>query len=189
MNFAIRFRASATALFDHADRPLGDADLLSKLSLCQTMTFTIGLEFLCANFHVFLLARQYWGANKFFADQGKYRMLAMDLQQSGAHNALMQFNVRQYRKLKNWTQQRLAKESGVSQGTISLIETGEQEPGAATLFQLASALGVLPHLLPDEFKRGEAIDEIEFLLAPLTEAERKGAAAILRAYVESVPRG
>ena len=116
-------------------------------------------------------------------------MLAMDLQQRGAHNALMQFNVRQYRKLKNWTQQRLAKESGVSQGTISLIETGEQEHGAATLFQLASALGVLPHLLSDEFKRGEATDEIEVLLAPLTEAERKGAAATLRAYVESVPRG
>ena len=104
-------------------------------------------------------------------------------------NALMQFNVRQFRKAKGWTQQKLAKESGVSQGTISLIETGEQEPGAVTLFQLAEALGVLPHVLSDGFNRGEAIDEIEDLLAPLNEAERLSAASILRAYVESVQRG
>ena len=116
-------------------------------------------------------------------------MLGMDQHRGAAHNPLMQFNVRQYRKLKNWTQQKHAKESGISQGTISLIETGEQEPGAATLFQLAEALGVFPHLLSDEFRRGQATDEIDELLAPLSEDQRKGAAAILRAYVETVPRG
>jgi len=46
------------------------------------------------------------------------------------------------RAKKGWSQSRLAKESGIGQGTLSRIETGTQEPRAQTLVKIADALDV-----------------------------------------------
>ena len=51
-------------------------------------------------------------------------------------------------ELKNISQSKLAKDSGVSQAQISRLLSGEQHPGLLTLTKLATALGVtIPELL------------------------------------------
>ncbi len=43
-----------------------------------------------------------------------------------------------------WTQERLAKEAGISQKALSKIETNEVEPRFSTILKLAEAFGVDP---------------------------------------------
>jgi transcriptional regulator with XRE-family HTH domain len=50
--------------------------------------------------------------------------------------------LRRLRKRKGLTQQELAKHAGVSQYTITEIETGRRDPRPSTLRKLADALGV-----------------------------------------------
>lgn len=47
------------------------------------------------------------------------------------------------RLVKGWSQEQLAKESGISQSTIAGLE-GERNPGSARVAQIAAALGVNP---------------------------------------------
>src|SRR6266542_1725486 len=42
----------------------------------------------------------------------------------------------------NWTQEQLAKETGLSKGFLSDIEAGKRVPGAESLLYLSTALGV-----------------------------------------------
>ncbi len=51
-------------------------------------------------------------------------------------------NLRRIRKARGWGQVALAKESGVSQPTISEIETDQRDPHASTLRKLGDVLGV-----------------------------------------------
>jgi len=52
-------------------------------------------------------------------------------------------NIRQYRKEKNLSQDRLSKEAGVAYNTIVKIESGENpNPTIDTLERIAKALGV-----------------------------------------------
>jgi len=48
--------------------------------------------------------------------------------------------VRSLREHKNWSQEDLAKESGLRRPHISLIENNERTPGAGSLIKLADAL-------------------------------------------------
>lgn len=50
--------------------------------------------------------------------------------------------VRDERKKRHWSQDTLAKKSGVSQGMISLIERGVNAPTTETLVPIANALGI-----------------------------------------------
>jgi len=54
----------------------------------------------------------------------------------------MTTGIKKCREAKGWSQYRLAKESGVSQGRISEIEAGKGSPSLGTLRALAKALGV-----------------------------------------------
>jgi len=49
-----------------------------------------------------------------------------------------------------WTQERLAKEAGISQKALSKIETNEVEPRFSTILKLAEAFGVDPSELVDQ---------------------------------------
>ncbi len=49
-----------------------------------------------------------------------------------------------------WTQERLAKEAGISQKALSKIETNEVEPHFSTILKLAQAFGVDPSELVDQ---------------------------------------
>lgn len=51
-------------------------------------------------------------------------------------------NLEFYRNDKNWTQERLEAESGVSQGYISALERGTKQPTIPIVKKLAAALGV-----------------------------------------------
>ncbi len=50
--------------------------------------------------------------------------------------------VRELRKARRWSQQRLGDEAGVSAQTIWHMETGRHVPETATLLKVAGALGV-----------------------------------------------
>lgn len=50
--------------------------------------------------------------------------------------------VREMRKARRWSQQRLGDESGVSAQTVWHLETGRHVPETATLLKVASGLGV-----------------------------------------------
>lgn len=50
--------------------------------------------------------------------------------------------ITEIRAKKGWSQTDLARESGITQGTLSRIESGAQEPRAQTLIKLADALNV-----------------------------------------------
>ena len=50
--------------------------------------------------------------------------------------------VRRLREERQWSQPRLAVESGIAVSGISLIENGRRNPNAGTLTRLADALGV-----------------------------------------------
>ena len=54
----------------------------------------------------------------------------------------MTTDIEKCRKAKAWSQYKLAKESGVTQPTISRIEAGKYNPSHGTLRALAKALGV-----------------------------------------------
>jgi len=49
--------------------------------------------------------------------------------------------IRMLRQLRGMKQAHLAREAGLSQGTLSKIENGRHEPGLATTRRLALALG------------------------------------------------
>jgi transcriptional regulator with XRE-family HTH domain len=58
-------------------------------------------------------------------------------------------SVRAERVKRFWTQERLAKESGISQKALSKIETNEVEPRFSTILKIAEALGLDPSELVD----------------------------------------
>lgn len=51
-------------------------------------------------------------------------------------------NIIKYREQKGWSQQKLAKEAGISQASIHYWEKGERIPKSKSIAQLASALSV-----------------------------------------------
>jgi transcriptional regulator with XRE-family HTH domain len=59
--------------------------------------------------------------------------------------------LKQMRKAKGWTRYRLAKESGVTQQALRLLEQRGSNPKLSTLYKLAAAFGVeIAELLPPQ---------------------------------------
>lgn len=50
--------------------------------------------------------------------------------------------IKYFRQRKNWNQSQLAEESGISQVSISKIESGKVIPNGRTIIKLCSALGI-----------------------------------------------
>lgn len=55
---------------------------------------------------------------------------------------ILGLNIKAERNRKNWSQSTLAEKSNLSTTSISLIETGEQIPGAFALYQISKALQI-----------------------------------------------
>jgi transcriptional regulator with XRE-family HTH domain len=55
---------------------------------------------------------------------------------------LLASNIKTYRKLHGWTQEKLAEEAKTATGYIATIETGKKFPSARMLERLASALRI-----------------------------------------------
>jgi transcriptional regulator with XRE-family HTH domain len=91
--------------------------------------------------------------------------------------ALFARKVRQARKLKHWSQAKLADQTGISEETISNIERQSASTKLATAAKLAEALGIelWELLLPDTASEGasapierrEALTELQSLLDQL----------------------
>jgi len=72
--------------------------------------------------------------------------------------------LRKLRKAKGWTLRELDRRSGISNATISRIESGLSAPKPESLIALANALGVDPKILLDApVKNTKAIDLVEAL--------------------------
>ena len=52
------------------------------------------------------------------------------------------FNVERHRKSKNWSQEELAAEAGITQDMVSTIENNRANPTVLTVEQIAEALGI-----------------------------------------------
>lgn len=61
-------------------------------------------------------------------------------------------NLKHYRELKGWSQNKLAKNAGVAQSAVYNIEKGNRDPGTRTLQKLAIALGVSEQQLLSELE-------------------------------------
>lgn len=61
--------------------------------------------------------------------------------------AILADNVKYYRQLKGWTQERLAEASRLSLGAIQMLESKKRWPNPDTLVTVAGALGVQPYIL------------------------------------------
>ncbi|MCK6544838.1 helix-turn-helix transcriptional regulator [Myxococcota bacterium] len=72
-------------------------------------------------------------------------------QPSGIEAAL-----RRARRAHGWSQRELARRTGLSQASISLIENGRGDPQLSTLSTLATALGLELRLVP----RGRALADV-----------------------------
>ena len=55
--------------------------------------------------------------------------------------------IRMLRELKGWTQEKLAKKSGINSKNISLLENGKVDIGKKRAEQLAHAFGVHPAII------------------------------------------
>jgi transcriptional regulator with XRE-family HTH domain len=73
------------------------------------------------------------------------------------------------REQQGWSQQDLAKNSGVSQGQISTMERGEGNPSITILDQIAKALGVPTWVLV----AGLALFGLAMIAAVADEAQKK----------------
>lgn len=60
--------------------------------------------------------------------------------------------VRKLRDTRDWSQERLAEESGLNTVQISHIENGRNEPKLRTILWLAKAFGIRPGELIDHIK-------------------------------------
>jgi transcriptional regulator with XRE-family HTH domain len=56
-------------------------------------------------------------------------------------------NIRQLRKARGLTQEKLAAECGLDMGYLGGIERGEKNPTIGVIGKIAKALGVPPHIL------------------------------------------
>ena len=65
-------------------------------------------------------------------------------------------NVRRYRNLRRWSQEKLGFESGLHRTYISGVERGVRNPTVLVLFEIATALGVPTARLLDE-KQNSAV--------------------------------
>lgn len=67
--------------------------------------------------------------------------------------------VKELRDAKSLSQAELARRAGVSQRTISYLETGERAPSARVLFRLAKVLDVPPDAFETDYSDTSAIKE------------------------------
>jgi transcriptional regulator with XRE-family HTH domain len=99
-------------------------------------------------------------------------------------------NVRQYRRAKRWTLERLATEVGVSRETIGKIERGVSAPLFETVEKIALALNTSPTSLfgAQSFpsgERGKVLREVHVVLANLNDKELASAYRLLSAFSKS----
>lgn len=62
--------------------------------------------------------------------------------------------VRVLREQRQWSQERLAREAGISTGYVARLEKGQHDPSLSTLEKLARALGASVSRLIGERKAG-----------------------------------
>ena len=67
----------------------------------------------------------------------------------------MRIKLREWRLRRVLTQEGLAKRSGVTEATISRIESGQREARISTVRRLAEALGIAPEELVEEPSGGK----------------------------------
>lgn len=96
--------------------------------------------------------------------------------------------IREARKKKNYTQQKLAEEADIGEVYLSEIERGTKIPSLKVFMKIADALNVsADYLLRYELSSGEhyIYDEITEKMKGLSSEDRRVATEILDAYIRN----
>lgn len=96
--------------------------------------------------------------------------------------------IREARKKKNYTQQKLAEEADIGEVYLSEIERGTKMPSLKVFMKIADALNVsADYLLRYELSSGEyyIYDEITEKMKGLSSEDRRVATEILDAYIRN----
>ena len=89
--------------------------------------------------------------------------------------------IQRLRKLRRWSQERLAQAAEYGRGTLAQIETGRALPSVDKLIDLARALGVSPSVLLDEEVPVESLVPTQWVPLPTwSAAERRAMLRSLR---------
>ena len=98
-------------------------------------------------------------------------------------------NIRAARKMRKKTLEGLAEEIGIGRVHLGEIERGNKLPSMRVFINLVEALGVsADYLLKNEVSSGKEYvrDPLSKRIGTLSPAERKTAAAIVTAYIDSI---
>ncbi|REF69625.1 helix-turn-helix domain-containing protein [Paracoccus versutus] len=99
----------------------------------------------------------------------------------------MRFRIKEHRTRLGWTQDHLAKASGLTKGYLSLLEHGKRDPSAEALRSLAAAFGVdvTEMIEPDSAEAQDAIDH----LAVYMKLDPEDKVAVSRIARKMLPNG
>lgn len=111
--------------------------------------------------------------------------MSMDAPRPAPFNIPMAYRIRELRELKGWTQGQLALRTGLTQGAISLYESGQREPAFDVGLKIAEALGVKPDKLVSDEGHETFIHTIEQVVLRLPENRQSEALAILQALASA----
>ena len=98
-------------------------------------------------------------------------------------------NIRAARKMRKLTLESLAEKVGVGRIHLGEIERGKKLPSMKVFIQLVETLGVsADYLLQNEITAGKhyILDSLSERIGELSPAERKTAAAIVNAFIDSI---
>ena len=98
-------------------------------------------------------------------------------------------NIRAARKMRKKTLEGLAEDVGVGRVHLGEIERGKKLPSMKVFINLVEVLGVsADYLLQNEVTSGKeyVLDPLSQKIGTLSPAERKTAAAIVTAYIDSI---
>ena len=97
---------------------------------------------------------------------------------------------------RSWSQSELARRSGLSQATVSMVLSGDRSPGPEFLLGVSDALNVpeiivfqKAGILPDDSLSTPNSREASFLFRQLSDRQQKDLLAMMRALVEEKQRG
>lgn len=90
--------------------------------------------------------------------------------------------MRDLRIAKGWTQQRLAERAGLTQTTVSMLESGKRQPSLASIKAIAGALDVDVNKLIVGASRSDEITYIQRVYAQMTPDDRQRLLNLVRSY-------
>lgn len=97
--------------------------------------------------------------------------------------------IREQRRKKGWTMDKLAEKADLSVNYVGDLERGVKMPNLDTFIRIVEALDVADVLIRDSAAPASYVadDELNRKLSRLTSGQKKAATDILNAYIDNIP--